>query len=578
MIQKWISLSFMCIILVACAAAPPTEKPPELSPTLAATNTDAPKPAESPTRLPTNTADQGQVNSLVITHNPNPAEFQPGENGESPYMCYYKTTVHAVGKGVHIKAFRAYFWEDGQWKHSSSNNGKPWSSNDFSEWYSCSDAYIPPNEDCSDPTNWNGSYAKVKWYYQGIDDDGKNVTGEQIIECINAVSSSMSATPASDAEIINLKPDGKGDYPDLAAAVAAASEGAVIMLEKGTYKLDGDLFISKAITLIGAGIDKTVISSQSEEEVIEFNGDGSFIVQNITFKHEGSKPGNVVSVNGGQVNFQTCRFTGGKVNKDGTNGIGLLIKGNTKGSILGCKADTNEYGIYSMDNTSVLIESGDYSNNKLIGIWLTMENTSIVRDNHFMNNGTYGIGVGGDSQPTIENNILMNSKNGIEVQGNAKPLIVGNEIVKHSVIGIDFVGDSTGNVRKNKILQTEHIGIYLGGKSSATLEENILSKNYIAIQYYDDATGTASKNQIEDNISGISVSKQAQPTLIENIILNSQYEGIGYYEKAGGKAIRNECRNNKYGIAIYSKDANPILEDNILEDNNKEDLLDKLKE
>ena len=40
-------------------------------------------------------------------------------------------------------------------------------------------------------------------------------------------------TPVVGVKLITLKADGKGDYPDLPAAVAAAPEGAVIVLEKG---------------------------------------------------------------------------------------------------------------------------------------------------------------------------------------------------------------------------------------------------------------------------------------------------------------------------------------------------------
>jgi len=54
-------------------------------------------------------------------------------------------------------------------------------------------------------------------------------------------------------------------------------------------------------------------------------------------------------------------------------------------------------------------------------------------------------------------------------------------------------------------------------------------------------------------------------------------EGIGYYHRGAGKAIRNECSGNKYGIAIWHQDTNPTLEDNILKDNKKGDLLDKRK-
>jgi hypothetical protein len=46
---------------------------------------------------------------------------------------------------------------------------------------------------------------------------------------------------------VHLSPDGSGDYPDLAAALAAVSEGATFLLAAGTYYLPASLTISKPV-------------------------------------------------------------------------------------------------------------------------------------------------------------------------------------------------------------------------------------------------------------------------------------------------------------------------------------------
>jgi hypothetical protein len=124
---------------------------------------------------------------LEGTHSPSPAKFQPGGSSRSTYTCAFKTSVEAIRAGVRIENFGAYFWENNQWVHSTSNNGQPWSSEVFADWYSCPGAYIGPGQECSDPNNWIGgdssTTSKSKWYYVGVDDNGNEVQGEAVIEC-----------------------------------------------------------------------------------------------------------------------------------------------------------------------------------------------------------------------------------------------------------------------------------------------------------------------------------------------------------------------------------------------------------
>ncbi len=80
------------------------------------------------------------------------------------------------------------FWQDGEWRASPSNDGKPWSPEDFADWYSCPGAYIPAGKTCTDPQNWNsndtGEATRGLWYFSGVDDKGNAVQAEAEIECL----------------------------------------------------------------------------------------------------------------------------------------------------------------------------------------------------------------------------------------------------------------------------------------------------------------------------------------------------------------------------------------------------------
>ena len=123
------------------------------------------------------------VAQLMVVHSPNPAKFKKTNDPDYPYRCNYKTSVTAIDFGVKIQRFHMYFWQDGQWVISDSIF--TWV--DFTDWYSCPNAYIAAGQTCSDPHNWNSSAylvdTKGKWYYKGVDDNGNMVQGEAIIEC-----------------------------------------------------------------------------------------------------------------------------------------------------------------------------------------------------------------------------------------------------------------------------------------------------------------------------------------------------------------------------------------------------------
>jgi hypothetical protein len=146
--------------------------------------TDVPRDTNTP--QPTATT-KVMVADLSVTHLPNPTQFVAGGPSDLGYTCQYKTTVKAEHAGVYITEFGMEFQENGAWVHSPSNDGKPWGPEDFEDWYSCSEAYIPAGESCTDAYNWNGnadgSPVYGRWYFRGVDDHGNQVEASEVIYC-----------------------------------------------------------------------------------------------------------------------------------------------------------------------------------------------------------------------------------------------------------------------------------------------------------------------------------------------------------------------------------------------------------
>jgi hypothetical protein len=124
---------------------------------------------------------------LKVVHDPNPAKATKtgSSTRRGKYTWWFKTTVSSTSGDVKVVEFGGFAWKDGKWVLANFN-GKPFSSKDFAEWYSCPDALIKEGKSYSDPTNWSAanelSAHKGRVYYIGIDSKGQRVKGEAIIE------------------------------------------------------------------------------------------------------------------------------------------------------------------------------------------------------------------------------------------------------------------------------------------------------------------------------------------------------------------------------------------------------------
>jgi hypothetical protein len=95
------------------------------------------------------------------------------------YTWWYKTTVSATD--VTIVEFGGFTWRDGKWV-----SGKPFTAEEFAEWYKCPKAALQKGESYADPTNWSTDAdlktGKTRWYFIGVDAKGNRVKGEAVIE------------------------------------------------------------------------------------------------------------------------------------------------------------------------------------------------------------------------------------------------------------------------------------------------------------------------------------------------------------------------------------------------------------
>ena len=358
--------------------------------------------------------------------------------------------------------------------------------------------------------------------------------------------------------IIRLFPDGSGDYSSLIQAVENAPSGPSIFLATGIYELTDYLDIEKSLTITGAGMNQTVITTAIGEDAIGFYGPGSITLANLTIQYTGTDPSDVFLVDNGTVSISNCRFTGG-IADSGDNaigyGVGLFIQGTSGGIIRDSQFDTNQSGgMVIINDSSITIQGNTFTSNSDSGLTLKGNYSGLVEGNTSTRNTTYGIAFMENTAATVNSNICSGNENS----------------------GIVYFDNSVGSAKGNESTKNGFHGITILGNSHPLLEENTCSENtYDGIAYFDNSYGTARGNTCLNNIgNGLSAADNSSPVIENNIFSYNLLSGISIYPSATGSATGNTCAFNGWGIYV-EKGADPSLGSNTVYSNTTADILDE---
>ncbi len=183
----------------------------------------------------------------------------------------------------------------------------------------------------------------------------------------------------SEAKIINAT---SGSSKDVRTAVNAATAGDTVMVPAGQFSFDESVKISAGLTILGAGIDKTILQKSTSSTKFMFDVDGSngrrITIGGITFIGVDSGTSDSgIKLNNGCKNFRIFNCTFKKFNRSG-----ITIRGNANGVIDHCSFIDNYlrgYG-YGVE----VYGSGDENWNR--PLTLGTENSIFVEDSYFTGN------------------------------------------------------------------------------------------------------------------------------------------------------------------------------------------------
>ena len=124
---------------------------------------------------------------LKVVHTPDKVRAEAGGPSGRAYTWTYKTSVTSTNGSVVVKEFGSFVWHNGKWVFANFT-GKPFTSGDFADWYSCPGAKLLEGQEVSDSSNWSGGDVlrggKMKWYFIGTTSDGRTVKGEAVVETL----------------------------------------------------------------------------------------------------------------------------------------------------------------------------------------------------------------------------------------------------------------------------------------------------------------------------------------------------------------------------------------------------------
>ncbi len=125
------------------------------------------------------------------------------------------------------------------------------------------------------------------------------------------------------------------------------------------------------------------------------------------------------------------------------------------------------YGLW-IESASLIVSQNTFTGNTHDGISIVGMGAALIQNNVFRENGANGITVFGSSRPEIRENEFQNTGFGINIAQQAAPFIVGNRII-YNKDGVVIQGNARPVLRENYIERNQRDGIVAIAQGTADL-------------------------------------------------------------------------------------------------------------
>jgi len=343
---------------------------------------------------------------------------------------------------------------------------------------------------------------------------------------------------------------------DLAAAIAAADEGATLKLAAGEFALAAPVITKKSLTLAGAGKTKTTITG-SGNHLLLFEGDGELVLRRLALCRESG--GDVVQCSSGRITVDTCTIEGARVDGD-SGGVGLRLWESASGLAKKCFIRDNQFaGAAAMMGATLRVDQCALDNPQL-GVW-AIQQSSVSVSGCKLKGGLHAVTGAGQGRVTISDcqvkgmersgiylcesvqaevtgcTVEKSGIHGLHAEGSARVVWTGNTCRNNAGGGLVLQGSASGQIRGNTARGSGQLGIYLDGETAATIADN-------------EVFGSA--------FDGILVRGEARAEVTGNTCQGNVQHGVQFVDQASGSITGNRCKDNGAAGVMVPRNSGPV--------------------
>jgi Right handed beta helix region len=309
----------------------------------------------------------------------------------------------------------------------------------------------------------------------------------------NAVTiTGITASPSGDDTNGKGTPD--DPYKTLVKALAESADNDTVVLLDGTYNETWPVAVPANRTIKGSSKDGTKLQGPGGVNGLDFAGKASV---------------SDFSMTGFNIALHTLTntFSAERVSVKSST-AGLLLQGDTVGTVTDSQFDENNIGVYVIDTATLELSNSSVSNNTNIGLFLVNDAKATVSSSHFDSNTAYGVGT--------TNNAVLSMTDSTASQNN---------------LGLIAVNDADVTLADSSFNQNTQYGIQTANNATLTVTGGSASEN---------AGGLYLQNTGLTVIDGVTISG------------STGMFGLGYAPSSGGLKVRHTTISGgaAWGLAV----------------------------
>jgi parallel beta-helix repeat protein len=340
--------------------------------------------------------------------------------------------------------------------------------------------------------------------------------------------------------VINVRPG-----ESVQAAIDSAEPGAVICLGRGAWS--ENLVIDKPLTLLGSGIDKSIIGTAMAltptiAVLTQHDEPGEVKLERLTISGPGGECGVAI---GGQVvvELNSCRVSGRSYGIEAADSAHLIV---SESAI----SENKQRGVILLDSARASISGSRISENLGLGFWLSGSAEATLVNCEISDNGNHGLWLNNEARVVLSNcQVSNNQGHGLWLTSQTRAELRSSHISGNRDQGVRAQDSATLEVNRSQVLSNWH-GVELRNRARATIADSTISgSKWDGIRIQHSCQALVSGSTISANARGVGLSGEASADIRNCTVEGSS--GYGIFSRSssevGGEG--NEFRGNGVDLA-----------------------------